>query len=47
LVARLEGEIRQVQRIDNGLAKRTYVLPWLAQPPVGLQALSKLVAKEQ
>jgi arsenite-transporting ATPase len=47
LVARLEGEIRQVQRIENGLAKRTYVLPWLAQPPVGLQALSKLVAKVQ
>jgi arsenite-transporting ATPase len=47
LVARLEGEIRQVQRIENGLAKRTYVLPWLAQPPIGLQALSKLVAKVQ
>jgi arsenite-transporting ATPase len=47
LVARLEGEIRQVQRIENGLAKRTYMLPWLAQPPVGLQALSKLVAKVQ
>lgn len=44
LVARLEGEARQMDRIENGLAHRAYVLPWLAQPPVGLQELSKLVA---
>ncbi len=43
LRARLEGEIRQAQRIAGGLAKRTFVLPWLAQPPVGVAALGALV----
>lgn len=36
LQARLVGEQQQAARIANGLAQRTYVLPWLAQPPVGL-----------
>lgn len=43
LLARLAGEAHQVARIENGLAKKTYLLPWLAQPPVGVLALSKLV----
>ncbi len=43
LRARLEGERTQTQRIANGLAKRTFVLPWLAQPPVGVEALGALV----
>lgn len=44
LQARLVGEQRQAARIANGLAQRTYVLPWLAQPPVGVEALGRLVA---
>ena len=44
LKARLVGEVQQTQRIADGLAKRTFVLPWLAQPPVGVEALGALVA---
>ena len=43
LQARLAGEIRQTERIANGLAKRTFVLPWLPQAPVGVAALGALV----
>lgn len=43
LQARLAGERRQTERIANGLARRTFVLPWLAQPPVGVAALGALV----
>jgi len=43
LQARLEGERTQTQRIADGLAKRTFVLPWLEQPPVGVEALGELV----
>ena len=45
LRVRLAGEVKQEQRIANGLSKKTFVLPWLAQPPVGVEALSKLVIK--
>lgn len=45
LKARLAGEARQVKRISNGLAKKTFVLPWLARPPIGIEALSRLVTK--
>ena len=44
LGARLAGEHRQTARIASGLARRTFVLPWLAEPPVGVQALGGLVA---
>jgi len=43
LQARLAGEIGQAQRIASGLAKRTFVLPWLPQAPVGVAALGALV----
>jgi arsenite-transporting ATPase len=43
LQARLAGEVRQTGRIANGLAKRTFVLPWLPRPPVGVAALAELV----
>ena len=42
LQARLAGERRQMERIANGLAKRSFVMPWLAQAPVGVQALAAL-----
>ena len=45
LRVRLAGEVKQEQRIADGLSKKTFVLPWLAQPPVGVEALSKLVIK--
>ena len=44
LQARLAGEQRQAARIASGLAQRTYVLPWLATPPVGVDALGRLAA---
>lgn len=45
LAARLAGEARQVTRISEQLAKKTYALQWLAKPPVGVQELTKLVAR--
>lgn len=46
LQARLAGELRQTERIAKGLARRTFVLPWLPEPPVGVQALGALTAPE-
>jgi len=43
LQARLGGERQQIARMSAGLAQRLYGLPWLATPPVGLEALSHLV----
>ena len=43
LNARMRGERRQIERIAGGLAKKTFVLPWLATPPVGVKELSKIV----
>lgn len=44
LRVRLAGERRQIARIAGGLARRTFVLPWLPEPPVGVEALGALVA---
>ena len=44
LQARLAGEARQMDKVENGLTKKTYVLPWLARPPIGVEALGRLVA---
>ncbi len=44
LKARLAGEQKQAERVANGLAKRTFVLPWLPEAPVGVEALSALVS---
>jgi len=44
LRARLNGERRQMQRIADGLSKRTYVVPWKARPPIGAAELSALVS---
>ena len=43
LAARLAGESRQMARMADGLAARTFVLPWLARPPVGVTELTQLV----
>ena len=45
LQARLAVERKQMDRIANGLAKQTYVLPWKAKAPIGLEALSALTVK--
>jgi arsenite-transporting ATPase len=44
LQARLVGEQRQSERIAGGLAKRSFVVPWLSAPPVGVPALQRLSA---
>jgi arsenite-transporting ATPase len=43
LAARLAGEAAQLARVTRGLAKRTYVVPWVPRPPVGIAALRDLV----
>jgi arsenite-transporting ATPase len=45
LQARLAGETKQMTRVEHDLARKAYVLPWLAHPPVGVEALGKLVAR--
>jgi arsenite-transporting ATPase len=42
LAARLAGEAAQAARVMGGLAKRTYVVPWVPRPPVGIAALRDL-----
>ena len=42
LVARLEGEVQQMKKIQHGLATKVFVIPFLTTPPVGLQALRQL-----
>ena len=43
LAARLAGESAQLARVASGLAKRTYVVPWVPRSPVGVAALLDLV----
>ena len=44
LAARLDGERRQMARMADGLAQRTFTIPWLTRAPVGIAELSKLVS---
>ncbi len=46
LQARLAGEQKQCERIEQGLTQRTFVLPWLTEPPVGVKALGGLVTAD-
>lgn len=46
LTARLSGEAKQIARVTDRLAKKTFALPWLAKPPVGVEELSKLTRPE-
>lgn len=43
LAERMKGELRQIERIQNGLASKIFILPWQSTPPIGINALSKLV----
>jgi len=42
LSARVASEARQVERVRSGLAERVFVIPWLAEPPVGIEPLRRL-----
>jgi len=44
LLRRLEGERAQIERVRSSLARPVFVLPWQAEPPVGLEALGRLTA---
>ena len=44
LQARLAGERRQCERIADGLARRTFVVPWMSEAPVGVPALDRMCA---
>lgn len=44
LLRRLSGERIQIARVHEGLAKATYLVPRLAEPPVGIAALKRLAA---
>jgi arsenite-transporting ATPase len=46
LGTRLQGERKQMERLSHGLAKRTFVVPWQALPPIGYPELSALVSKK-
>jgi arsenite-transporting ATPase len=41
---RMAAEVEQVERVRGGLAPRVFMLPWQAQPPVGIDALRLLAA---
>lgn len=45
LAARMASEAQQFARVTGGLAQRTYLVPWCAQPPVGIEALSALAER--
>lgn len=42
LQRRISGEAAQIVRVQSGLARRLYLLPFLAEPPVGVPALLSL-----
>jgi arsenite/tail-anchored protein-transporting ATPase len=44
LAARLAGEQKQMARIAGGLSNSTYLVPWMAERPVGIAALSALTS---
>lgn len=45
LSVRLAGEKEQIDRM-GGLAARTFIVPWLTRPPIGLNELSRLVTEQ-
>jgi arsenite/tail-anchored protein-transporting ATPase len=45
LGARLAGEQAQMERVANGLSRKTYWLPWRVKAPIGLAELSALVTQ--
>lgn len=45
LMARLKGELAQIARVRDGLARRAYLLPWQPEPPVGITALGRIAGR--
>lgn len=43
LVARLAGEVQQIERIRPALADKLFVIPFQPEPPVGLAAVRRLL----
>lgn len=43
LIARIKAEQKSITRVKDGLAKKIFVLPWKATPPIGISELSKIV----
>lgn len=41
---RMAGEAAQIARVRDSLARRTYLLPWQAEAPIGVAALRRLEA---
>ena len=46
LAARMVGEAKQIRRVTQGLARRTYVVPWSPNPPVGIAPVLMLSEQE-
>jgi len=44
LAARLDGEREQMERMAAGLARRSFIVPWLTRPPIGVAELSGMVS---
>jgi arsenite-transporting ATPase len=47
LARRIEGEIAQIGRVQQGLAQRLAIVPWKSNPPVGSAALKDLIGAPQ
>jgi arsenite-transporting ATPase len=43
LLARLQGEVHQMKRIREGLSNHLFVIPFQAEPPLGVAALHELL----
>ncbi|QDL54329.1 arsenical pump-driving ATPase [Rhodoferax aquaticus] len=47
LATRLTGEQQQMDRIAHGLSKHSYVVPWMAERPVGIRALGEMTSLQK
>lgn len=45
LLARLQGEAKQMARIRAGLSNNLFAIPFQTEPPVGIQALHKILVQ--
>jgi arsenite-transporting ATPase len=45
LVSRLQGEVKQMKRINNGLSDNFFAIPFQSEPPVGVRALRELLTE--
>jgi arsenite-transporting ATPase len=43
LVSRLQGEVKQMKRINDGLSDNLFAIPFQSEPPVGVHALRELL----